>query len=479
MQKIFSLCLLTLMTLSVGVGRAQTPVCSNATSVDDCFDEGYKALATSRNAEISNAAENQVKTAETTTVVAAGDEGSSLTDFLSPFLALVDSGDLSGDGQRIGIELAAKLLDDLDRDVKVQVVFNEAKLFSPFKMQLNSDMMAERATVLEESLGDTADWTATASWTPINKKYGRSFEHHRSWIRGFFDDAAQQAVQSDAGAKQEATLKLFIQLSRCVDPNDSSKIDLACLNDDEKQAVFDAGRNLAGFNQEYKAAIENHQLFKIGKLLNNQPQFIVSLAHTTREQLAGADETNFSIQYEKGIVNLNSLHAECKDAASPLKCFSKYIGDREEAIGANNRVSLKLVYNEIDDVRIDIPADMTAMTSALQFAHPGSSSISLTGSYGRYLWIASETSSARIDVSVMGEWFDNDTPSDSSMMTMADAMERQDRLVASFTYTQKLSDQLGAVLGFSYANEPEFLGEVTEKLSARAGLTYRITGLKK
>jgi hypothetical protein len=57
--------------------------------------------------------------------------------------------------------------------------------------------------------------------------------------------------------------------------------------------------------------------------------------------------------------------------------------------------------------------------------------------------------------------------------------KRQDRLVGTATFTQRLTDQSSALITLSYANKSEFLGSVDKKLRAHLGLSYRLLQAKK
>ncbi|HEU4557004.1 MAG TPA: hypothetical protein VFS20_04110, partial [Longimicrobium sp.] len=51
---------------------------------------------------------------------------------------------------------------------------------------------------------------------------------------------------------------------------------------------------------------------------------------------------------------------------------------------------------------------------------------------------------------------------------------RQDRFVANASYTYRLSDGTSGTLGVTYANKPEFLGDVDRKFGAHVGVTVKL-----
>ena len=55
-----------------------------------------------------------------------------------------------------------------------------------------------------------------------------------------------------------------------------------------------------------------------------------------------------------------------------------------------------------------------------------------------------------------------------------DIMGKQERLVASLTYTQRINDQFSLPIGVVWANKGEFLGDVDKKVSVNFGLKFRL-----
>lgn len=465
--------LLLLGPLTALPALAQTEVCSGATSLSQCIDEGYQAalqapVSVTVSAQAAKA-DAEVRTALTSSSGDSTTQGISLTNFLSPFLALVDSGGLTSQGERIAIEIAARLLDDLDKDTKFQVVFNEAELFAPLRMKLEEEMLATTIDQLERSLDDTDDLTFKLSWSPVNQRYGRSIEHHRQTLTGLFDERIRSTFSASDEARSRALAQLFTDfLERCPQAGDPSAVDFSCLTAADRQKVFDAGKTLGEQNEAFRKAVDGAGLFEFGRLLNNQPQIVASASYRSRAETAGPDETSVELRYEQGVVNVNSMLKACKGKPDLLACYTEYVGNprRAASLKANNRVAFSLEYTDIDAAAITVG-------DQLLLEQPGSSSLVASLTYGRYIWVIGEES-ARIDASVMFDQADDDAG--NAMTGLMESMMRQDRVLASLTYTQKLNDKTGAVLGLTWANKPEYLGDVDKKFGARAGLTYKILG---
>ena len=52
--------------------------------------------------------------------------------------------------------------------------------------------------------------------------------------------------------------------------------------------------------------------------------------------------------------------------------------------------------------------------------------------------------------------------------------KRNNRFIATLTFSQKMTGDMSAAFSVVYANKPEYLGEVDEELGARVGLRYKI-----
>jgi len=459
---------LSFLLVSGSLAEAQKVPCAQAKTVSDCLNEGYLSVSGTSVQAIAAPADDEVRTAVTSTVSDSSTQGASLSNFLSPFLALVDSGELGDEGERIAIQIAAKLLDDLDKDTKFQVIFNEPELFSPLRMQLDDDMMTSTVDRLERSLSDADDLTFKVSWSPVNRTYGRSIEHHRRTLRELFDPVVKGAMGASSGELLRETTRTLVDLQERFPSEDGTDFDFEKIPAEGRQQVFDAGRKLGEQNEAVKQAVSSASLFKFGKLLNNQPQIVASASYRSRDEIAGPDETSAEFRYEMGMVNLNSMRKACSGEADLLACYSGYVEDpkRSASLAAGNRVAFSLEYSDIADSSISLNE------GAFSFAQSGATSLMASLTYGRYLWVRG-TESARIDLSLMFDQVDNEgiTTTDPNAAVM-----RQDRFLGSLTYIQRLNDKTGAVLGLTWANKPEFLGDVNESLGARAGLTYKILG---
>ena len=57
---------------------------------------------------------------------------------------------------------------------------------------------------------------------------------------------------------------------------------------------------------------------------------------------------------------------------------------------------------------------------------------------------------------------------------VGDDPNRKDRSLVTLTYSQRVAGDVILAAGVTWANEPEFRGEVNHEISARVGLTYKL-----
>ena len=123
----------------------------------------------------------------------------------------------------------------------------------------------------------------------------------------------------------------------------------------------------------------------------------------------------------------------------------------------SNRITFKVDYSKLQRLNFTLPGTMP-----FAFSEKPVERFSFTAGLGRY--IGKEVSSrtrVRIDVSVGYEDFSDDPA-------------RQDRGLATATFTYPVAEGFYLSVGVVYATKPEFRGDVVEELSARAGFTYKV-----
>jgi hypothetical protein len=196
-------------------------------------------------------------------------------------------------------------------------------------------------------------------------------------------------------------------------------------------------------------------------LIDNQPQLFVSVQAHSPDEIVGPRSISAKLTWEKGWANLNALRASRTDCTSAvLSCLSAYLGDPDsevrQSLERGDRIALSLEYKKVDDYSVALPDDGIAVSA------PEDELLIGSFTYGRYLGNAGfGPGKPRIDVGIQYEKVDSSTI-------------RQDRFVATATYSQKISNASILSFGLVYANKSEFRGDVDHEVSARFGLNYKV-----
>jgi hypothetical protein len=219
---------------------------------------------------------------------------------------------------------------------------------------------------------------------------------------------------------------------------------------------------VADAESAFKRMVDESGFFRFADLVNNQPQLHVTASQRQRDELVGPDETTFRITYEHGFVNVNSFDRECGSESSAanrkayLTCFSKYVKGNKSSLEAGDRLSATLEYTRIGKYDANFASD------GVVFSQEAQHKIVAGIGYGRYLQFdATGDGIGRLDASANYENFGDDP-------------NRNNRTVASVSYSLRVEKGFTLVIGLSYANRPEFLSSTDKELSAHLGLNYKL-----
>jgi hypothetical protein len=206
-----------------------------------------------------------------------------------------------------------------------------------------------------------------------------------------------------------------------------------------------------------QARLRSYGYFDLIQLVNNQPQLNFGVQITGHGDLAGPDEVRAKLSYEMGAQNMNALTDRCDGERALAMCAQQFLADPGVKAGLLNgdRVAFTLEYVRQKRYVISLPDDGVALDLPSQRSWVGSIV------WGRYLTATSADGRAsRFDL--VGSY--EDVSSDPL---------RQDRGVATLTFSQRLMNGLIATVAIIYATKPEFRGEVAEEWGSHLGLNYK------
>lgn len=428
----------------------------------DAFDEAYDAekarleasgelsTATVLEGKAASTAGSRVKDAATASPVA--NSASTSRDLLSLLAGALDLGDLSEDGKNLVLALNPKFFDLGSGQGSGKVTLHAPALYEAVAMTLPEEVRESRKTALVEGLDELDDIEIAITWSKEGTRIGRDPKDYFPLTSSL---AGKISAQKEEELAQQATQTFLATLNDATDRETAERMG--------RDAGLATVRSLAAFQK----TLEESGFFEIGDLIDNQPQLYFDLSGRFRDPLLGRDEYGVAATWEKGFANVNALlEQDCAPAETHSRqerleqvspeCYSQFLqGHAEEW---SKRVMIKVEYSESDAFHLDLPDD--DVTIALDSAH----TFRVTGGFGFDLAPLPEVgnSPARVELEARYE-----NVSDEEV-------RNDDRVVATLSYIQKMSDSSSASLSLVYANKPELLGEVDQEVSAHVGLKLKM-----
>lgn len=453
---------------------AQQAACSDAVTVADCvryFETLADAARTARSGRAIAA-----RSAAHTTGLGVGPTASSISDFLALFSTV-----LSGNGKNAASDIAMNFTFPVDLDpaepgaqrVRGQVIRHKAVIYQPLLDALPDSVRTVRAADLTSQLHDFGDVEAHLAWNLETGTFGRGFSQQRALWDSFFLNITGAAERS-AGQRHAAAVSVLLngvtssdlvatQGCSLGDFGDARSAKLACLTPGyRKKMVSGIRQAVAGeaqIDSVVNSALKNTGFYRFADLVSNQPQLSVELHGRFRQTLVGPNSWGGTIRFEMGFANVNRFKKYCKrqNRKPNAGCLTDYLAipGVASAIKAGNRVWLSADFERTNAYADTLAADAVAVTT------PGSEALTIAGGLGRYVGSIGDAEAGRVDLE--GQYvFRRDDPT------------RENRFLISLTYSQRLTDGSTLVLGLQYANKPEYLGAVSDKLSANFGIRYNV-----
>jgi hypothetical protein len=345
-----------------------------------------------------------------------------------------------------------------------RVTVHKAELFMPLKERV--DMLPEsvrqsRADALTKEIGDLDDVEAQLRWTQASGTPRAVLQRIATAI---FEPASQEARGiAKALAKEVATSAASIART-LGKPADQILVTEACANPETKASLLKLNKDIK--DQENKSlnalqnALNGTLFFKLGDLIEGQPQLSAEGSYRRRQNAAGPDEYSGELKFHMGSVSYWGLQrlAGGKPGDVNLDSVGRYLKDTSSAAPD---FSLTVDYTKTYDFGIPLPVDGTL------FEQPQSHKLTAAASGGVFF---GGGRSHRLELK-------------ASYDDISDDPTRQNRFVGTLSWIEKLNATLAQALGGSdltvtliYANKPEFRGEVNHDLGLRAGLKWSVGG---
>jgi len=433
-----ALLVICLVALPAG---AQDP-CEVATDAVKCFQATVDSFAKTAEKEMASGnADSEARLKAKETPAESPGSASTLRDYLPTLFTSLDLGTVAEEDGTLTLTFNPQWLDLGEHSqLSVQAVVRKPELFESLVDAIPEDERAGQKEALAETLEDFDDIEWALSWTFNSERMGRSFKYHRELIRKLWTE------QVKAGK----------------DPTKNQTLLDAMVDGTPKREQLELAKSAAEAWVEQNKALQkeataNHY-FRLASLISNQPQFSIDVRSRRRDELVGRDEQSLQVSYEYGFANINRFKEWAAKENKPLsvQALKEYWTPREKLVDHLPRVAFTLSYKEVDAYS----AVLDDVDAALNLE--ASETIGGSVTAGSYLRVDEEGNQlSRWDLEVKYEDVSGDP-------------DRNNRLVSTLTYTQKVSGSLNASIGLVHASRPEYLTDVEESLSARVGLKYKL-----
>jgi hypothetical protein len=396
---------------------------------------------------------------------------SSIEDFL-PLLRGALTTATDGDGQALALDLnIPKEIFELGGKFGIRTLLHEPALYGPLVDSLGQAGSAA-ATRLRESLGSFDDVSIIGAWNLESRAWGRNFDAYRSEVAAVFTELANEAPDSDDALV--AFARVLEDAAKQLDPARAGQAPCSAADVETwtfdcftpagavlvEQALIAAATAQRLDDERLTTVLERSGFNLLAELINNQPQFNVSMEYRPRRDIAGPTELTGKLRLEFGGENMNDLRRFCgaRQSALNAECLRGYTAQQgvRERLRRGARSWFSADFSQREGFNLDLPDD------GVMISLPRDRKLALSGGLGSYVGVDEEgTETGRWDLKAEYDFHDGDS-------------ERQDRLLAGLTYTHRLSASSSVVVGLSWANKAEFLDQDVRRFGAHVGFSYKL-----
>lgn len=478
-----------LLILVAGPLPAQSPRCEDSDTITQCWSRFFPPRA----ALIDSTRADSAETASTAGEVAAlsvknngiaslGNElASAVSDFLPSIAgalgftqATTENGSASFE-KNLLLPFGAK-----PQRFRLRALLRAPAIYAPLADTLTTLGLNAREEAVGKQLRDYDDARLSLAWNLENGTFGRSFEEFRAAYSHLFDEYVK-ALNTVERNRAVSTLTQVLPESvdqirddrltdhACIDPianQEQENVRLDCLKPGVRQTVITALESAARATAQVEANLATDLkaggFHEFNDLIDNQPQLSLEASTDIRRDLVGPNEFHAAVRYEGGFANVNGLRQYCRSkgpAGLTPDCLRQYLESPgvRPTLQRSDRFYVVAEFSRRSDFTLVVPEDSLRLTAK------GTWDLTGTAGFGRYVaFDRSGEGVGRLDLA-------------AEYVHHQDDDLRENRLLITGTYTQRLSGSLSVAAGFSYSNRPEFVGDVDKKVSANFGLRYKLT----
>lgn len=467
--------------------QQEAPFCLPTERLSECYG---RALSTGNTSAAAAAADTAISATgkllrEKTTgpsLPSVAEAASAIQDFL-PKLAAALITPAAGEGpQALGLKANLPFNDGIlfnwGMTAQLGATFHDPQPFAPLVDSIPAGLRDGARERLAAGLEPYDDVGLRAALNLENRRLGRSLRSHQDVVRSLAREVLQPLASGRRADRRASTITEFVIAVRTLVDSaavldarrrapecsleDRSNVRLDCLAPATRAQVDARIRQIGRVSEAWRAAaverIRESGFSRLAQLVNNQPQLSLAAEGRVRRDVVGPDEWRGRGRFEMGFANMNGLRRHCGAQGIRAACLQTYT---ESPAVRRSLARGDRVWAEVDAAR-RMAWDVRLPGDSVELSLEEATSFTVAGGYGAYFGNV-EDGDNRDRFDLQGRY---DLTGDDPL--------RQDRFVATAFYTRRVSGQASAVLGLTWANRPEFLGEVDRKFGAHLGFSYKL-----
>lgn len=458
-MKIFNQTLLILLVCWAGAAFPQdAPRCRGNETFNACF----KRLGNDAQEMVAD-----VQAEEATRTVAAmntGDNEESTTNDFLPLLRLLLNDDTSADENRkIGFEYAPHFSDTLPS--KLTVTLQDSELYEPLGNALRATGLDDQVDTLDKGIDAGDDIGVAFTISKASENYGRDPELHKTLLGELLEPADEDTPAELKEARRKIATFMITHPGVITPATTFDAITDADLQREYRELAETQIALEIAYLKNFVARLNAVGFYGLLDLIDNQPQFTFAVTYNSRDEAVGPDDVSATLAYEFGGRNVNTFrkyaNKDCPDRVegdklqSEVQCLARYLG-REETLTESFRVKVAAEYSKLQRYEFEL------LDPVFSYVEKPVEHLTFSAALSRQLGSGGKgLPRPRFDAKLSYEDFSDD-PS------------RQDRGLATLTFSYPVGQGFFVTLGAVYATKPEFRGDVDEEISTRLGFTYKL-----
>ena len=444
--------------LFAGAAFAQgDPHCKDEENFSTCFSRLANGETTAGADDAAAAA------APTVAAMNTGDNEQSTTNDFLPLLRLLlnDEGN-SDENRKIGFEWAPHFSASLPS--KVTVTLQDSELYAPLAAALEAADLTDQSQATAKKIDAGDDVAVTFTISKASEHYGRDPDLQNKLLGALAD-----AANDDDAPRSLKQARLNSDSFRRGHGSISPTVAFADIADETTRAQY---RDLVeaqialeiDYLKNFAERLDKFGFYGLLELIDNQPQLTFAVSYQSRGEAVGPDDVKATFAYEFGGRNVNTFrkfaHHDCRARVagnkleSEVACLAEYVG-KEETMAESFRVKVSAEYSKLQRYEFEL-AD-----TAFSYIEKPVKHLAFSAAASRQLGAAGVGKARpRFDAKLTYEDFSDDP-------------QRQDRGIATVTFSYPVAQGFFVTLGGVYATRPEFRGDVDGEISTRLGFTYK------